>query len=308
LAELERTAYRLDRVVMLDLPARKVAKHLYEAALAKMGKPLCLAAAEKIAEVAEPGRRAFLLTGFPILPVRRAETDGPPGAHVLARALLALGLEPVFITDETCKPVVEAAAPKGVPVELMPLSHEEAPRVAEELVRKHEPCLMIAIERPGWNVKKIYHTMRGMNISDMLGKTDYLFKVAKREGILTIGIGDGGNELGLGLIIETVREHVPYGAECQCPCKAGIAAALPADVVVIAGTSNWGAYGIAAALSLLKDLDYDHDGKREFVILKRLLAAGAVDGVTGKEELTVDGVPTLTNQLVADLIWSLVNP
>jgi hypothetical protein len=33
---------------------------------------------------------------------------------------------------------------------------------------------------------------------------DYLFEEAKRRGILTIGIGDLGNELGMGYIKEAI--------------------------------------------------------------------------------------------------------
>mgnify|MGYP001090435971 CR=1 FL=1 len=34
------------------------------------------------------------------------------------------------------------------------------------------------------------------------------------ETTLTIGIGDGGNEVGLGDIRDAVKKFVPYGREC----------------------------------------------------------------------------------------------
>ena len=108
-------------------------------------------------------------------------------------------------------------------------------------------------------------------------------------------------------IIDTVRKHVPYGAKCQCPCGKGIAATTPSDVLVIGGTSNWGAYGIAACLSLLKNLDYRHDGKSELRLLNRIINAGGIDSVTQKREPFVDGVPTSINKLVVDLIWTITN-
>jgi len=149
--------------------------------------------------------------------------------------------------------------------------------------------------------------MRGVNISNLVGKTDYLFNYARKKGVTTIAVGDGGNELGCGSIMETVRKHVPHGAKCQCPCGKGIAATMPSDVLVIGGTSNWGAYGIAACLSLLKNLDYGHDGKSELRLLDRVINAGGVDSLTKESQPFVDGVPTSINKLVVDLIWTITN-
>ena len=304
--ELDRKGYMIDEVVTMDLPHRRVVQKLYEAAVENVNKPLCLAAAERIAEKAQKGDTAFIITGFPVLPKNVCETDGPPGASVLAETLNSLGIETIMVADGLCMDVVKAIAPK-IPVVKCPADDNTAKKKAKELFSAYNPSVLISIEKPGWNVKQEYHTMSGVNISSLVSKTDYLFSYARKNGITTIAVGDGGNELGCGSMVATVRRYVPYGAKCQCPCGEGIAATTPSDILVIGGTSNWGAYGIAACSSLLKNLDYKHDGKNELRLLDRIINAGGIDSVTKERQPFVDGVPTFINKLVVDLIWTIAN-
>jgi hypothetical protein len=303
---IDKKAYMIDQVTALDLPTRKVVRQLYEAAFNIVDKPLCLAAAEKILAETSGGDSAFIVTGFPIVPKNLWETDGPPGAAVLAEVLQMVRLKPLLITDNGCVEILRAVSP-NMPVLEFPVNDEQAGLEGENLISKFNPSVLIAIERPGWNEKHEYHNMKGQNISDWVGKTDYLFYHGRKSGIATVAVGDGGNELGCGAIAETVRRYVPYGARCQCPCSGGIAAATPADVLVISGVSNWGSYGIAACLSLLKNLDYKHDGENELRLLKRIVNAGAIDGVTTESKPFVDGVSTSINNLVVNLIWAITN-
>ena len=304
--ELDRKGYMIDEVVAMDLPLRRVVQKLYEAAVGNVNKPLCLAAAEKVAEKTQKGDTVFIITGFPVLSKNVCETDGPPGAVVLAKTLNSAGVKTIVVTDDLCFDVVKAVTPK-ISIVKYPFDNDTAKEKTEKLFLTHNPSVLVSIERPGWNTKQEYHTMRGLNISNLVGKTDYLFSYARKTGVTTIAVGDGGNELGCGSIIKTVRKHVPYGAKCQCPCGRGIAATTPSDVLVIGGTSNWGAYGIAACLSLLKNLDYEHDGKNELRLLNRIINAGGVDSVTKESQPFVDGVPTPINTLVVDLIWAIAN-
>ena len=67
--------------------------------------PLCpghLGAAA--AHLARFGRRVAIVTGFfiPGAAPPAAETDGPPGALVLAQTLQALGIDSLMVTDEFC--------------------------------------------------------------------------------------------------------------------------------------------------------------------------------------------------------------
>ncbi|KYH39360.1 MAG: hypothetical protein AYL28_000310 [Candidatus Bathyarchaeota archaeon B23] len=302
--DVEGRAYALDRLASADILRRRVSKALYEAALERVGGTLCLSAAERLSRAGR-GDNVFIITGFPMENV--CETDGPPGAAVLAYTLRELGLNPALVTDRLCEPVVRAVVEEKFEVEAVSIEGERAEGEAEKLLESYEPAALIAVERPGWNSKGEYHNMRGLSLSHRVGKTDYLFLGARRRGIPTIAVGDGGNELGCGLIEETVRRYVPNGDRCSCPCGGGIAASTPADVLVIAATSNWGAYTISATLSLLEGAEYRHDGKRELLLLERILKAGGVDGVTGEKALTVDGIPTVVNQLAVELIWAIAS-
>ena len=59
----------------------------------------------------------------------------------------------------------------------------------------------------------------------------------------TIGIGDGGNEIGMGKVRDLVRKHIPHGEEIAC--------CVGADQLITAGVSNWGGYALATALHIL---------------------------------------------------------
>jgi len=297
----------IDQAVSIDLPVRRVVRQLFDAALnAAKGKPLCLTAAQDIAETADKKDLTFILTGFPIPPMNIAETDGPPGAAVLTETLQANGLKPVLVTDELCTEVVKAAAPKTKVIEFS-ISSKQAESQAEQLMQVYNPAVLVAIERPGWNSRQEYHNMRGLSISNIVGKTDHLFLLGQKQGALTVGVGDGGNELGCGLIRQIVRKHVPFGAKCQCPCNAGIAAATPADLLVVSSVSNWGAYGLAACLSMINGLEYGHSRQEEMRLLNRVVKAGAIDSISRESKPFVDGLAPGINGLVVDLISTITN-
>jgi hypothetical protein len=303
---IEKKGYMIDQIAALDLPARKVAQQLYEAALSIVNKPLCLAAAEKIVAETRRGDSAFLITGFPIAPKNRWETDGPLGAAVLAEVLRSIGLKPLMITDKRCVEILRVLSP-NIPVLDFPVDDEQARMKAEKMISKFYPSLLIAIERPGWNKRRVYHNMKGQDISELVGKTDYLFLYGHNSGIATVAIGDGGNELGCGTIAKAVRKFVPYGAKCQCPCGEGIAASTAADVLVISGVSNWGSYGVAACLSLLEGFEYIHRSKSEVRLLEKAVKAGAIDSITRESKPFVDGVPPSVNGNIVNLLWTVAN-
>jgi len=304
--EIEQKAHLIDHIVAVDIPKRAGMRQLYEEAKKISKKPLCLRAAQKIITASEKGKTAFIITGFPVLPNNVCETDGPPGAAVLVATLRDLNLKPIIITDKVCVDVVKAIS-QAAPVLEFPISDDSARVKAEQLFSKYNPSLLFSIERPGWNRKKVYHNMAGLSISDFVGKTDYLFELGHQRGATTVSVGDGGNELGLGTIARAVEKHVPYGSKCQCKCGGGIAAATAADSLVVARTSNWGGYGIAACICLLKQFHYSHDGKAELKLLGQVNDAGGIDSLTKKAEPYVDGLPSQVNSLVADLIFKVAN-
>lgn len=300
--EILQKAYIIDQIVTVNLPTRAGMQQLYEAAKTLQQKPLCLAAAEKIRDSTSQGDIIFIITGFPVPPRNICETDGPLGACVLAETLKRAKLNPIIVTDKTCRNVVEAVSRKMRTLEF-PINESLADEETEKLFATYNPALLISIERPGWNEKKVYHTMGGLNISSIVGKTDALFIHAQKRKIATVAVGDGGNELGCGAIADAVKKNVPFGLDCKCGCNGGIAAATPADVLVIARVSNWGAYGIATCLALQENLAYKHNWNAELQLLNNVIQAGGTDSVTKETKPFVDGLSTEINCLIADLLW-----
>jgi D-glutamate cyclase len=289
---------------------------LYAAARRQVGGPLTLAASRLLAERVKPGDTVLMVSGFIMRDYGRPETDGPIGAAMLARALaVGLGAVPVGVSEESVVPCMEAcfAAAGLVPGALadlrsgrhrcgfvgFPVDADSAASVANELLDRLRPQAMIAIERPGAASDGHYHSGGGFEISSFTAKTDVLFEAARSRNIATIGIGDLGNELGLGGIADVVRAEVPMGDV--------IAAAQGADVAVIANISNWGAYGVAACLAALTGNDSAfHDGADEIRLIEACVKAGAVDPVGGQLRPYVDGTDARTNAAMVDLLRSLV--
>ncbi|XP_070835182.1 D-glutamate cyclase, mitochondrial isoform X2 [Chaetodon trifascialis] len=103
---------------------------------------------------------------------------------------------------------------------------------------------LVAIERSGRAEDGNYYNMRGVNVKYLVDPIDNLFIAAKGvPGITTTGIGDGGNELGMGKLKEKVKAQMPNGSLIACD--------VPADYAITAGVSNWGGYAVACGLYLL---------------------------------------------------------
>ncbi|MBZ3882562.1 UPF0317 protein [Sciurus carolinensis] len=103
---------------------------------------------------------------------------------------------------------------------------------------------LVAIERAGRAADGNYYNARKMNIKHLVDAIDHLFLAAQKiPGISSTGVGDGGNELGMGKVKEAVRRHIRNGDVIACD--------VGADFAVIAGVSNWGGYALACALYVL---------------------------------------------------------
>lgn len=269
-AQLQKVGEAIDSLCTIEITGRGVVRDLYGAARAKHDGPLCLIAAQELVRRVRPGDVVMIATGLPTYPWFSGEQDGPVGAATLARALvLGLAARPVILTEaihvEMCRAAVRGAGlyargldealrlPTTAAVVAFPTDPAEAERDAERLLHLIPPKALIAIERPGANEHGHYHGAKGFRLTDHCAKIDVLFEQGKQAGIYTVGIGDGGNELGCGLIRDTVVATVPYAAACQCPCKGSVVPAFIPDHLIITAISNWGAYGVAAALALLLD-------------------------------------------------------
>lgn len=300
----------IDRMVTLDIRARGVVYNLYSAARKLVDGPLTLAAARRIVETVRNGDFVIITTGFRVLPQKVQETDGPLGAAALAKSLTkTFNVSPIVVIEEQSKVIMasilcalgmnaimnEADFRKeenSVLILDFPFELDAASEASRRIIEKYKPSLVFATEKAGRNVKGEHHTMRGVNVSSFHVKIEPLIEEARNRRILTIGVGDGGNEVGMGNIRDAVEKFVPYARKCQCPCRGGIAAESKVDLLVVASISNWGVYGIEACIAALTgNMEALHTVEEEDKMLRNSINAGAVDGVTLKPELSVDNVP-----------------
>jgi hypothetical protein len=216
-----------------------------------------------------------------------AETDGPPGAVILGRALVRLGKEVSLVTDALCAPALEACstAVGGPPVRCAAAGPE---------VLAADPRALVFLERLGRSADGRYRNMRGEDISAITPPLDDAVPLAREAGIPVLAIGDGGNEAGMGALGEGLVRAVPGFAAALSVVAADVA--LPVDV------SNWGGYGLAVLLSLRSGKRLGHLPGEEQTMLRALVAAGAVDGVTKRCELSVDGLSLREH---CRLVWRL---
>lgn len=242
---------------------------------------------ELAARALASAQRLVIATGFPVAapggPV--PETDGPPGAVAVARALEQLGQPVQLLTELTCAGAVGAAARAAglaAPVLLAPVGGGAWDSFAAEFWDHVRPDCLLAVERPGAASDGCYRSMRGVELSGV-APIDTLFAAARAHGVTTVAVGDGGNEVGMGKVTQRVTAAVPHGDR--------IAATVATDYLVVAGCSNWGAYALVAALSLLSGRHLLPAATWEAEVVGAMVAAGAVDGVTHQSTATVDHLP-----------------
>ena len=172
------------------------------------------------------------------------ETDGPPGALAIAKALQSLGKKVAIISEERNRSIIESSV--EAMISMGSLESKLDFRSCQEVLEsegKDFDCL-VAIERVGKAADGSHYSFKGVDLSQYLDPIDEIFVKATQDvSMTTIGIGDRGNELGLGRVREKVKEHVPNGEKIGCD--------VASDYVLLAGVSNWGGYGIAAGLYLL---------------------------------------------------------
>jgi hypothetical protein len=227
-------------------------------------------ALEAAARALFTARRVIVVSGFYLPVPRQGETDGPPGAKAIGQALGALGATVDYVSDAPHLPLFAAM---GTP----------ATAYAPDLLDRLRPTHLVATERPGRAADGHYYSMAGRDVTAHTAPIDELFLRAPALGLPTVAIGDGGNEIGMGNVQHLVRRDVPNGAL--------IASVVPADHLIVAGVSNFGAYGLVAALSLLAGRDLLPADEAAAGDVRACVAAGACCGHTFRNEPLVDGTP-----------------
>jgi hypothetical protein len=285
-----------DRIAAIEaLVCRDVGRKTDELIKASAGE-LALAA-RALAGAASVG----LITGFfvPRGEVAAPETDGPVGTALLAAALAACGVPARIAVDTPCAAAVRAAvdaAGGGVAVDEVGVN-EGLDRLIGDW-RHTRVSHAVAIERCGRSADGRPRNMRGVDVSPWTAPLDDLFLAGPW---IRLAVGDGGNEIGMGKLPSgLIGRTVPNGEKIACVTSC--------DQLVVAGVSNWGAYGLMAALAVTRP---DWAAKiAKFLTAERDLTvtratvdkAGAVDGVTARREATVDGFgPEIHGPLIDEL-------
>ena len=225
-------------------------------------------------------------TGFPVADT--FETDGPVGAIALYNALKSLGATAVLV----CGNPFFNAIKDDFQCEQMSINDIENGRHQAKLaLEKYQPEVVISIERPGLTAQGHYANMRGEDISARCACFDYFVIDANCP---TIAIGDGGNEIGMGKIKDTIKQLDIKPSQTSC------------DELLIADVSNWAAYGIIAFLGKWanKDLLAEVDS---LALLKFISERGSVDGVTRQNELTEDSLPASAGREIIETLRKLTN-
>ncbi|KFU94225.1 hypothetical protein M959_10866, partial [Chaetura pelagica] len=266
-------------------------------------------------------RSVLITTGFPTHFTYEPpeENDGPPGALGSTAILQALEKEVAIVTDQRAmhlyEKIIEEAVQLGIlkrPVPLLSYQKENADSALMFLCENGNPGRprfdhLVAIERAGMAADGNYYNARKVNIKHLVDPIDELFLAAQTiPGVSTTGVGDGGNELGMGKVKDAVKKHIKNGDVIACDVEA--------DFTVVAGVSNWGGYAIACTLYLLSTCEV-HDRylrravgfpqlpkkaawlsalpsvTKEEKLLKTLVQHEVRSGKTASLEMEVDGLP-----------------
>lgn len=204
-------------------------------------------------------RTVAVTTGFPVCTEFDVteETNGPPGALAVCQALLSLGKNVTLIINErrenlyVCcvKHMVDIGAIKGGSLAVIPF--EKAKKKLQQNSTSSTPvydCLL-SINRPGRNHYGTYCSIEGEDISHYVQPIDELFEVAQQNPhISTIGIGDNGNELGLGRVYSSIVNSISLGETIAC--------SVSVDYLIVAGVSDWGGYAVACGLYVASNSPY----------------------------------------------------
>lgn len=311
----------LDALMNLDPRGYGVCRILYAGSRAFTGEPLTMHAAQVLYDSVKENDLVYILVGFVLLPHRVPEMDGTVSAMLLARALvMAFNAKPVIVCpSDSVQAIEKCAAVVGLhiyedldTVQKLPLSmgvvaftkdKAAAPDQAAELAAR-KPAAVVSVEASGANTLGVYHNAVGKDVTEMQAKSEALWDLLRTQGVPNIAIGDLGNEIGMGTIADHIKKYVPFTdkGECQCGCGGGILSATKADNIITATCSDWGCYGLMAALAYLKkDMEILHHEEMESEVMRVAARNGFID-MTGSLLPGIDGFSTRMNVGIVSLM------
>ncbi len=259
-----------------------------------------------------PSPSVMIVTGFWILRAQppAPETDGPVGAAHMAAALANVGIPVEVVTDVLCQEVMEAALKAvnpHIPVTALPISEEAVQAFPPIQPQAISPLShLIAIERVGPSISGPPCNAMGMDLSQYTAPLHEWFMPPRdQRPYFTLGIGDGGNEIGMGKFPSTwIAEDVRNGERLACT--------VSCDETVVCGVSNWGGPALVGALALLREgwkdallrqltTEMDHH------ILEAVVNQGkAVDSSLVQCVMSVDGLPWEAHAAMLEEILRIV--
>lgn len=199
---------------------------------------------------------------------------------MLGEFIQLIGGRALLLTDAACAPVVAAVADGRTELKTATCA-EDIAALAGNTTFTH----VVSVERLGPAADGHIYYMSGER-ADAPGVA--LEDVLEGAVGRSIGIGDGGNELGMGsLDRDLIAATVAHGDRIACRVES--------DDLIVSGISNWGAAALILAIGLTRPGALEPaleiaTGERHQRLVDLALLAGAVDGVVGRPERLVDEV------------------
>lgn len=262
--------------------------------------------------------RLLILTGFPIAsadPPGTSETDGPPGALFLAETAVRLGFQAVLAADGTALSALRLGlASRGLQRDIPVIDISSLPREPDkqsEALKRWQGDFthLISIERAGaTHTLETFRvaqpqadtrpfeqqcpearqgkafSMRGLDLSPWNFPAHGLFE-SPDPAWVTVGVGDGGNEIGMGLAgWDLVANRIPNGGAIACRVKT--------QRLIVCGVSTWGGWALGAGWAIARGVrPVWLEAGRELKLLNLMVEKGPlVDGVTARKLATIDGL------------------
>ncbi|MBI4310910.1 MAG: DUF4392 domain-containing protein [Chloroflexi bacterium] len=242
----------------------------------------------------EHAPRALICTGFYIKRAKAPETDGPPGAYFIGKALQALGFQVTYVSDRHSIGLFRGLARPHELIEFPIADVATSRRFAQDVLSRLTPTVVISIERCSLTARGRYLNMLGVDITPFNARLDYLVEGQPA----TIGIGDGGNEIGMGNLAAQIPSVATLPKE---------PAATTVSKLVLASVSNWGGYGLITALSLQARRNLLPSVETETDLIRFMVSRGAVDGIMTQRVHAVDGFLLEENQKTLERLHALLS-
>ncbi len=288
-----------DQIKQLEkVISRDIGRNIEELTRAASGE--LLRAAQSIAE--HPAPNVGIVTGFyiPDADPPAPESDGLLGAVDLIRILRALQIPVLLITDSFCKTALKSALDLLNPPTPLLVGDDisDVSNLRQDL-HFRQLSHLIAVERPGPAASGRVFNMRGRDITSTTPPLHPLF--IGNQSWRTIGIGDGGNEIGMGKWPLQTFAGIEHGKTIACR--------VGCDFSIVCGVSNWGAPALAGAVALfrrnktaLRQFKVDLTGQVLQHLVKNRLV---VDGVLGVPQMSVDGLAWPDHERLSQNLFSI---